>query len=71
MTTEACVTKLAYLFGRLGDAERVKQIWDTDIRGEVTINGKNGNSYLKRQQNHEALIHIEKVKSAKAITSRL
>ena len=85
MTTEACVTKLAYLFGRLGDSEKVKQMWDTDIRGEVTINEGNGaslkssnsnnnnsgNKNYKNKNNSSNLIQIQNMKAQKSITSRL
>lgn len=36
MTTEACVTKIAYLFGRGADNETVGQFLGTSIRGELT-----------------------------------
>ena len=36
MTTEAAVTKLYYLFGKYGDAEKVKDMMEKDIRGEVS-----------------------------------
>jgi hypothetical protein len=36
MTTEACVTKLAYLLERTdGSAERVSELMAMDLRGEV------------------------------------
>jgi L-asparaginase len=36
MTTEACATKLAYLFGRLADPGRVKDMLAKDLRGELS-----------------------------------
>jgi L-asparaginase len=35
MTTEACTTKLAYLFGRLQDPDRVAEMFSENIRGEL------------------------------------
>lgn len=49
MTTEACTTKLAYLFGRLGDPERVAQTFSENIRGEITDgNDRSKRKYLDR-----------------------
>lgn len=36
MTTEAAATKLAYLFGRLESAQRVAELLQVDLRGELT-----------------------------------
>ena len=36
MTTEACTTKLAYLFGRLGHPQAVASMIGTNIRGEMS-----------------------------------
>ena len=35
MTTEACVTKLAYLLERTDGSERVSELMAMDLRGEV------------------------------------
>ena len=38
ITTEALVTKMMYLFGECGDdTERVKQLLQTNLCGEMTI----------------------------------
>ena len=37
MTTEACVTKLAYLLGRYKDNNRVRSLIQASIRGELTV----------------------------------
>ena len=43
MTTEACTTKLAYLFGRLSnDPVLVAKMLTQDIRGEVSDTTKMG-----------------------------
>jgi len=39
MTTEACTTKLAYLFSRLQDPSSVARQLGENIRGEITANG--------------------------------
>ena len=36
MTTEACATKLAYLFGRLQDSSKVKELLSVNLRGELS-----------------------------------
>ena len=36
MTTEACTTKLAYLFGRGADHESIPQLLTQNLRGEIT-----------------------------------
>ena len=36
LTTEACATKLAYLFGRLNDSNKVKEILEVNLRGELS-----------------------------------
>lgn len=36
MTTEAAATKLAYLFGRLGDSAKVKEVIGVNLRGELS-----------------------------------
>lgn len=49
MTTEACTTKLAYLFGRLQDADRVAQTFSENIRGEIGVGGdRHKRKYLER-----------------------
>ena len=40
MTVEAAATKLAYLFGRLGDSAKVKEMLGVSIRGEVSPTAK-------------------------------
>lgn len=37
MTTEACVTKMAYLFGRRLSGERLRKAMNDDLRGERTV----------------------------------
>ena len=37
MTTEACVTKMAYLFGRKLSGERLRKAMMDDLRGEITV----------------------------------
>ena len=39
MTTEAAVTKLMWALGQTQDPSEVRKIFDTDIAGEVSING--------------------------------
>jgi hypothetical protein len=36
MTTEAAVTKLYYLFSKYDDIEKIKELMETDLRGEIT-----------------------------------
>ena len=40
MTTEACVTKIAYLFGRYEDPNKVSELLTKSIRGELTTDDK-------------------------------
>jgi len=56
MTTEGCATKLAYLFGRLGDnTAKVKEFLHMNLRGEMSpldkyekvIYTQNGNNTSK------------------------
>ena len=37
MTTEAVVTKMAYLFGRKLSSERLRKAMNDDLRGERTV----------------------------------
>jgi hypothetical protein len=46
MTTEACSTKLAYLFGRLHDSDLVAHAISINIRGEMTPVGERGVKYF-------------------------
>ena len=36
MTTEAAVAKLYYLFSKYGDIEKIKELMETNLRGEIT-----------------------------------
>lgn len=45
MTTEACTTKLAFLFGRFGDAPTVGKMLTKNIRGELTV-GSNAKKFF-------------------------
>mmetsp|Transcript_18013 Transcript_18013/g.41908 ORF Transcript_18013/g.41908 Transcript_18013/m.41908 type:complete len:92 (+) Transcript_18013:111-386(+) len=42
MTTEAVATKLAYLFGRIDSPQRVGELLQADLRGELTQLSANG-----------------------------
>lgn len=56
MTTEACVTKLAYLLGRgNGDVAYVRKFLSIDLRGELTPRGKAGIKFFTNSQKGEAL----------------
>ena len=46
MTTEACSTKLAYLFGRLLDPDLVARAVGSSIRGELTPPEAAGRRYF-------------------------
>lgn len=46
MTTEACTTKLAYLFGRVQDPEMVAKLLSENIRGELTPASQRKKKYL-------------------------
>jgi hypothetical protein len=47
LTTEACTTKLAYLFGRLhNDPVLVAQVLTQDIRGEISDVSKLGKKFF-------------------------
>ena len=49
MTTEACVTKLAYLFGKFKNVDKIKSLMNGSIRGEVTVGDRmRTNSYFDR-----------------------
>ena len=39
ITTEAAVAKLYYLFSKYGDIERIKELMETDICGEISTEG--------------------------------
>jgi L-asparaginase len=67
MTTEACTTKLAYLFGRTSDAEVVGRYLQENLRGELTVKGKGTNKYFKKA--HEEGI-LESAISAKALNNK-
>ena len=46
MTTEACTTKLAYLFGRVDDPVTVGRMLTVDLRGEVSDASKVGKKFF-------------------------
>ena len=49
MTTEACVTKLAYLFGKFKNVDKIKSLMNGSIRGEITVGDRmRTNSYFDR-----------------------
>ena len=50
MSTEACATKLAYLFGRLKDPEAVKRHLGMDLRGELSPASKWEKSILTHHE---------------------
>ena len=58
LTTEACTTKLAYLFGRLKDPDLVSEVISKSIRGELT----------EKNDMPKKLIHMDPLKQ---IMSRL
>ena len=37
ITTEACVAKLYYLFSKGYDSNKIKELMETDLRGECTL----------------------------------
>lgn len=47
MTTEACTTKLAYLFGRIQDPDLVAKMLNENIRGELTPASNRKRKYLQ------------------------
>jgi hypothetical protein len=51
MTTEACTTKLAYLFGREYDMDTVSRLFVENIRGELTPIGKHNKKYFSYSNN--------------------
>jgi hypothetical protein len=53
MTTEACTTKLAYLFGRLANNPTlVSQMLTQDIRGECSDVSRVGKKFFNHSENH-------------------
>lgn len=49
MTTEACTTKLAYLFGRISDPTIVARRLAENLRGEITLSNNTSNyKYFKK-----------------------
>eukprot|EP01038_Epipyxis_sp_PR26KG_P014166 gene14166-19007_t len=56
LTTEACTTKLAYLFGRLNDSALVAKLLTENLRGEITINLTNQKKYFKNDIKSQTLI---------------
>jgi L-asparaginase len=53
MTTEACTTKLAYLFGRLSDPDLVAQLVSEDIRGEMSYNSKGLKKFFQAERDSD------------------
>ena len=47
MTTEACTTKLAYLFGRTSDSQLVSTLLTTNLRGEISPPETLGREYFE------------------------
>lgn len=56
MTTEACTTKLAYLFAKVHDPKIVSKLLQENLRGELTPLSKQPGSYFKDFQTEEVLL---------------
>lgn len=56
LTTAACSTKLAYLFGRLSDPVRVGHLLAQNIRGEITSAESFGRKFFNNFHNDEPLL---------------
>lgn len=56
MTTEACVTKISYLYGRKQDTEYVKRFLAIDLRGEMSKQSFIGNKFLSEVPNESLTI---------------
>lgn len=56
MTTEACTTKLAYLFGKINDPNIVARLLPENLRGELTPPNKLPGKYFKTLHPEDAIL---------------
>ncbi len=55
MTIEAAATKLAYLLGQNMSLDKVKELMQMDMRGELTPSSVDGQNQLRRNVNNARL----------------